>query len=90
MNKITQKVLIILTLVVLLPATCMAFVLEQGTWRYKMTVTVETPDGLKFVLVVFTEKHAGESGIIPAVAGEVIKGLSQVEKKNDRENDSLR
>jgi beta-lactamase class A len=51
---------------------------------------VETPDGLKFVLVVFTEKHAGESGIIPAVAGEVIKGLSQVEKKNDRENDSLR
>jgi len=47
MNKITQKVLIILTLVVLLPATCMAFVLEQGTWRYKMTVTVETPEGLK-------------------------------------------
>ncbi len=36
---------------------------------------VETPDGAKFVLVVFTEKHANEREIIPAIAEKVITGL---------------
>jgi beta-lactamase class A len=33
---------------------------------------IETPDGLKFVLVIFTEKHSNDQGVIPAVAGKVI------------------
>ncbi|MGI9056250.1 MAG: serine hydrolase [Pyrinomonadaceae bacterium] len=37
---------------------------------------IETPDGLKFVLVVFTEKHANEREIIPTIAEKIIKGLS--------------
>jgi len=36
---------------------------------------VETADGLKFVLVIFTEHHANERGTIPAIAGRVIDGL---------------
>lgn len=36
---------------------------------------VETPDGLKFVLVIFTEKHANDQGAIPAIAGKVIDRL---------------
>jgi beta-lactamase class A len=36
---------------------------------------VETADGLKFVLVVFTENHANDREAIPAVASKVIKGL---------------
>jgi beta-lactamase class A len=36
---------------------------------------VETPDGLKFVLVVFTENHANEKESIPDIAGKVIDGL---------------
>ncbi|MEP7074280.1 MAG: serine hydrolase [Acidobacteriota bacterium] len=36
---------------------------------------VETTDGLKFVLVIFTEHHANEKGTIPAIAGRVIDGL---------------
>ncbi|MBK7708231.1 MAG: serine hydrolase [Acidobacteria bacterium] len=36
---------------------------------------IELPDGRKFVLVVFTEKFAGERNIIPAVAERVIDGL---------------
>jgi beta-lactamase class A len=36
---------------------------------------VETPDGLKFVLVVFTENHANDREFIPAVATGVIRGL---------------
>lgn len=37
---------------------------------------VETPDGLKFVLVVFTENHGTKREPIPAIAGKVIDRLS--------------
>lgn len=36
---------------------------------------VETPDGLKFVLVIFTENHASDREPIPTVAWNVIAGL---------------
>jgi hypothetical protein len=36
---------------------------------------VETPDGLKFVLAVYTENHANDREPIPAVAVKVIEGL---------------
>jgi hypothetical protein len=36
---------------------------------------VETADGLKFVLVVFTENHANERDFIPDIAGRVIDAL---------------
>nr|MBA3353813.1 serine hydrolase [Blastocatellia bacterium] len=36
---------------------------------------VETPDGLKFVLVVFTENHSSEPETIPAVAGKIIERM---------------
>ncbi|MEO6656548.1 MAG: serine hydrolase [Pyrinomonadaceae bacterium] len=39
---------------------------------------IETADGLKFVLVIFTENHAAETGMIPAVAGKVIDALIRV------------
>jgi len=36
---------------------------------------VELPTGEKFVLVVFTERHAGNKAIIPTVARHVVEGL---------------
>lgn len=39
---------------------------------------VETPDGLKFVLVVFTENHANDHEPIPQVAIRVLKGMKEV------------
>jgi len=36
---------------------------------------VETPDGLKFVLVVFTENHANDRGIIPTVTATIIQKM---------------
>jgi hypothetical protein len=36
---------------------------------------IETPDGLKFVLVIFTEGHANDRDIIPAIAASVLDGL---------------
>lgn len=36
---------------------------------------VELPDGRKFVLVTFTTGHAGDRGIIPAVARSVVEGM---------------
>lgn len=39
---------------------------------------VETPGGLKFVLVIFTENHANERNIIPIIAEKVIKGLREI------------
>jgi hypothetical protein len=36
---------------------------------------IETPDGLRFVLVTFTVNHANERGIIPAVARAVLARL---------------
>ena len=38
---------------------------------------VETPDGLKFVLVTFTTGHARERGVIPDVAKSVMAQLRQ-------------
>ncbi|MEQ1643301.1 MAG: serine hydrolase [Pyrinomonadaceae bacterium] len=36
---------------------------------------VETADGLKFVIAVYTENHANERNIIPTIVGKVIDGL---------------
>jgi len=36
---------------------------------------VETPGGLKFVLVVFTENFANEREIIPGIAGKILKNF---------------
>jgi hypothetical protein len=38
---------------------------------------IETPDGLKFVLVIFTENHAGDREPIPTVAGKLIERMRQ-------------
>jgi beta-lactamase class A len=38
---------------------------------------IETPDGLKFVLVVFTENFAQERDIIPSIANKIIKNFKQ-------------
>jgi beta-lactamase class A len=39
---------------------------------------IETADGLKFVLVVFTENFANERNIIPAIAEKVLDGLGKI------------
>lgn len=39
---------------------------------------VETADGLKFVIVVFTENHANERDPIPTIAAKVLTGLRRV------------
>lgn len=39
---------------------------------------IETADGLKFVLVIFTENHANEQSPIPTVAGKIIDGLKEI------------
>lgn len=39
---------------------------------------VETPDGLKFVLVVFTENVADERDIIPTVAEKILNDLGKI------------
>ncbi len=67
-----------------------SWALEPGTklwskegWTSKTrhdAAYIETPDGLKFILVVFTENHAKEQSIIPAVARKVIKGLEELTK----------
>ncbi len=41
---------------------------------------IETPDGLKFVLVIYTENHANDRDVIPAIAGKVIAGLMEIKK----------
>lgn len=72
MKKNKRKSIILFALLFMLPATCMAVVLESGTWRYKMTVTVETPEGLKTGSAVreviawrepkvLPEQHAGQA-----------------------------
>jgi beta-lactamase class A len=38
---------------------------------------IETPDGLKFVLVVFTHGHANDRDIIPAIAGKILDALKR-------------
>ena len=39
---------------------------------------IETPDGQKFVLVVFTENFANERDIIPTIAAKVLKEMTSV------------
>ena len=39
---------------------------------------VETSKGLKFVLVVFTENHAGDREIIPTIAEKVLRNLGEI------------
>jgi beta-lactamase class A len=39
---------------------------------------IETPDGLKFVLVVFTENFATERNIIPTIAEKVLDNLGKI------------
>ncbi|HEV7699823.1 MAG TPA: serine hydrolase [Pyrinomonadaceae bacterium] len=36
---------------------------------------IETPDGLKLVLVIFTENHANDRDIIPAIAANILEKL---------------
>ena len=48
-----------------------------STTRHDATY-IELPTGEKFVLVVFTEDHANEREIIPAVARAVIDGIKNV------------
>ena len=38
---------------------------------------IETPDGLKLVIVVFTENHANDLEPVPAVAASVLKALKE-------------
>lgn len=39
---------------------------------------IETADGLKFVLVIFTDNHANDRGPIPSIAGKVLDGLTKM------------
>ena len=41
---------------------------------------IETADGLKFVLVIFTENHGTDKTAIPTIAGKVVDGLRQPPK----------
>src|SRR5688572_3466994 len=41
---------------------------------------IETADGLKFVIAVYTENHANDRDAIPAVAAKVIAGLKESRK----------
>ena len=38
---------------------------------------VETPDGLKFIIVIFTDRHANERDIIPGIAEKIIKEIKE-------------
>lgn len=39
---------------------------------------VEAPNGLKFVLVIFTENHANDRDIIPTIAEKILKNLGEI------------
>jgi Beta-lactamase enzyme family len=39
---------------------------------------IETPEGLKFVIVIFTENFAAERDIIPSIAEKVLNGLGKI------------
>jgi beta-lactamase class A len=41
---------------------------------------LETPDGMKFVLVVFTENHASDREPVPAVAGKVLERMRGIKQ----------
>jgi beta-lactamase class A len=38
---------------------------------------IETADGLKFVIAVYTENHANDKNVIPTIAGKVIDGMKK-------------
>ncbi|MEO8042078.1 MAG: serine hydrolase [Acidobacteriota bacterium] len=40
---------------------------------------LETSDGLRFVLVIFTENHASDREPIPTIAGKILEGMRKVE-----------
>lgn len=44
------------------------------------TVYIETPDGLKFVLVIFTENHAKDEETLPTIVGKVMDGLRKIKE----------
>ena len=49
---------------------------------------IETPDGLKFVLVIFTENHANEREVIPTIAGKIVDRLrARLQVANEQERD---
>ncbi len=39
---------------------------------------IETPDGLKFVIVIFTENFSGERDIIPTIAAKILDNLGKI------------
>jgi beta-lactamase class A len=41
---------------------------------------IETPEGLKFVLVIFTENHANDRETIPSVAAKLIQKMKELQK----------
>ncbi len=41
---------------------------------------IETPDGLKFVVVIFTENHANEQNVIPTIVGKIIDAFEAQNK----------
>ena len=41
---------------------------------------IETADGLKFVLVIFTENHATDKEIIPNIAGKILNRLREIRR----------
>jgi hypothetical protein len=41
---------------------------------------IETADGLKFVLVIFTENHATDKETIPLIAGQIMDKLREIKK----------
>ena len=47
---------------------------------------IETPDGKKFVIVIFTENMANEREIIPTIAGKIMDGM---QKTNNEQGSSL-
>ncbi|MEO8649594.1 MAG: serine hydrolase [Acidobacteriota bacterium] len=40
-------------------------------------VYIEMPNGLKFVIVIFTENHANDKNVIPSIVGNIIDQLSR-------------
>ncbi len=50
---------------------------DTSTMRHDAAY-IETPDGLKFVIVIFTENFATQRDIIPTIAGKVLDGLANI------------
>jgi beta-lactamase class A len=56
---------------------------SKAGWTSKSrhdAVYIETADGLKFVLVIFTENHANDHEPIPTIAGKVLDGLKKIKE----------